>query len=109
MVESGYLVVLITAGSYEEAHKIADALVGQRKAACVNIVPQINSFFWWEDKIEEDKESLLLVKTRAELFPDVVNEVKRIHSYEVPEIIALPIVDGNPEYMAWLEKETEMK
>ena len=104
MAESGYLFVLITAGSYEEAHKIADVLVGRRKAACVNIVPQVDSFFWWEDK-----ESLLLVKTRAELFPEVVNEIKRIHSYEVPEIIALPIVDGNAEYMAWLEKETEMK
>jgi len=109
MAESGYLVVLITAGSYEEAHKIADVLVGRRKAACVNIVPQVNSFFWWEDKVEEDKESLLLVKTRAELFPEVVNEVKRIHGYDVPEIIALPIVDGNAEYMAWLERETEMK
>ena len=108
MAESGYIVVLITAGSYEEAHKIADALVGQRKAACVNIVLQVNSLFWWEGKIEEDRESLLLVKTRAELFPEVVNVVKGIHSYDVPEIIALPIVEGNPEYMAWLEKETEM-
>jgi periplasmic divalent cation tolerance protein len=108
MAESGYIVVLITAGSYEEARKIADALVGQRKAACVNIVTQVNSFFWWEDKIEEDRESLLLVKTRAELFPEVVNVVKAVHSYDVPEIIALPIVEGNPEYMAWLEKETEM-
>lgn len=108
MAESGYIVVLITAGSHEEAHRIADALVSQRKAACVNIVPQVNSLFWWEDKIEEDRESLLLVKTRAELFPEVVNVVKAVHSYEVPEIIALPIVEGNPEYLAWLEKETEM-
>ena len=107
MTEFGYIVVLITAGSYEEARKLADTLVGQRKAACVNIVPQVTSLFWWEDKIEEDKESLLLVKTRAELFPEVVNMVKGIHSYEVPEIIALPIVEGNPEYMAWLGKETE--
>lgn len=107
MAESGYVVVLITTGSYEEAHKIAEGLVGQRKAACVNIVPQVNSLFWWEDGIEEDRESLLLVKTRAELFPEVVDVVRAIHSYELPEIIALPIVEGNPEYLAWLGKETE--
>lgn len=109
MAESSYIVVLITAGSYEEAHKIAGALVGQRKAACVNVVPQVNSLFWWEDRIEEDRESLLLAKTRTELFPEVVNVVKAVHSYEVPEIIALPLVEGNPEYLAWLGKETEMK
>ena len=109
MAGSGYIVVLITAGSDEEAHEIADALVGQRKAACVNIVPQISSLFWWEDKIDEEKESLLLVKTRAELFREVVNVVQGIHSYEVPEIIALPLVEGNPEYLTWLGKETEMK
>ena len=106
MVESGYLVVLITAGSYEEAHKIADALVSQRRVACVNIVSDVNSLFWWQGKVEEAKESLLVVKTRAVLFPEIVKLVKGIHSYEVPEIIALPIVDGNADYLAWIDKET---
>ena len=109
MEKAGYLVILITAGSHDEARKIADALVSQRKAACVNIVPRVNSLFWWENKLEEDEESLLLVKTRAELFPEVMNLVREIHSYEVPEIIALPIIEGNPDYLAWLDKETGMR
>jgi len=106
MAKSGYVVVLITTSSYDEARKIADALVAQRKAACVNIVPGVNSLFRWKGKIEEAEESLMIVKTRAKLFPEVMNLVKSIHSYEVPEIIALPIVEGNPDYLAWLNEET---
>ena len=107
MAKPGYLVVFITTSSYEEARKIADALVSRRKAACVNIVPKVNSLFRWKGKIEEAEESLMVVKTRAKLFPDVVSTVKAIHSYEVPEIIALPIVEGNPDYLTWLKEETE--
>ncbi len=109
MAEFNYIVVLITVGSHEEAHKIAGALIGERKAACVNIVPQVNSIFRWEDKIEEDEERLLIVKTRAELFAEVVDLVKGIHSYEVAEIIALPIVEGNPDYLSWISEETEAR
>jgi len=109
MAESNYLVVLITVGSTDEAGKIGDALVSQRKAACVNIIPRISSVFRWEGKIEREQESLLLVKTRAELFPTVVDLVKRIHSYDVPEIIALPVVGGNEDYLAWLGEETQAK
>jgi periplasmic divalent cation tolerance protein len=106
MVKSGYVIVLITTSSYDEAHKIADALVVQRKAACVNIVPKVNSLFRWKGKIEEAEESLMVVKTRAKLFPEVMDLVKSIHSYEVPEVIALPILQGNPDYLAWLNEET---
>jgi periplasmic divalent cation tolerance protein len=106
MAKPAYLVVFITASSYEEARKIASALVDQKKAACVNIVPKVNSLFRWKGKIEEVEESLMVVKTRAELFPEVVSAVKSIHSYEVPEIIALPIVEGNPDYLTWLKEET---
>ena len=109
MAEFNYIVVLITVGSHEEAHKIAGALISERKAACVNIVPQVNSIFRWEDKIEEDEERLLVVKTRAELFAAVVDLVKGIHSYEVAEIIALPIVEGNPDYLSWISEETEAR
>ena len=109
MVDYNCIVVLITVGSQEEARNIADALVGQRKAACVNIVPQVNSIFRWEGGIEDDKESLLVIKSRAELFRDIVDLVKGIHSYEVPEIIALPIVDGNQEYLSWIGEETGAK
>ena len=107
MVEYEYIVVLITTGSQEEARRIGDALIAQRTAACVNIVSQISSLFWWEGKVEDDKESLLLVKTRAELFPEVVDTVKSVHSYDVPEVIALPIVKGSQDYLNWIGKETE--
>jgi periplasmic divalent cation tolerance protein len=106
MAKPAYLVVFITTSSYEEARKIADALVDLKKAACVNIVPKVSSLFRWKGKIEDVEESLMVVKTRAELFPDIVSTVKSIHSYEVPEIIALPIVEGNPDYLSWLKEET---
>jgi len=97
------IIVLITVGSEEEAHKIAELLVNEKKAACVNIVPEIDSIFWWEGKIDSAQESLLLVKTRASLFPEIVELVKRMHSYEVPEIIALPIIAGSEDYLKWLD------
>ena len=103
MKKTDRIVVLITAGSEEEAHKIAESLVNGKKAACVNIVPRVDSLFWWEDKLDSARESLLLVKTRASLFPEIVELVKRTHSYEVPEIIALPIIAGSEDYLKWLD------
>jgi periplasmic divalent cation tolerance protein len=97
------IIVLITAGSEEEAHKIAESLVKRKKAACVNIVPMVDSLFWWKDKLDSARESLLLVKTKASLFPEIVELVKRTHSYEVPEIIALPIIAGSEGYLKWLD------
>jgi len=97
------IIVLIIAGSEEEAHKIADLLVNEKKAACVNIVPGVDSLFWWEGKLDSARESLLLVKTKASLFPEIVEMVKRMHSYEVPEIIALPIIGGSEDYLKWLD------
>ena len=103
MKKTDRIVVLITAGSEEEAHKIAELLVNEKKAACVNILPGVDSLFWWEDKLESARESLLLVKTKASLFPEIVGLVKRTHSYEVPEIIALPIIAGSEDYLKWLD------
>ena len=97
------IIVLITAGSEEEAHKIAKLLVNEKKAACVNIVPGVDSLFHWKGKIDSARESLLLVKTRASLLSEIISLVKEIHSYEVPEIIALPIIDGSDEYLKWLD------
>ena len=96
------VVVLITAASEEEAHKIAELLVNEKKAACVNIVPLVDSLFRWKGEIESAHESLLLVKTRGSLLSEVISTVKQVHSYEVPEIIALPIIGGNREYLKWL-------
>ena len=103
MKKTDRIIVLITAGSEEEAHKIAELLVNEKKAACVNILPGVDSLFWWEDKLESARESLLLVKTKASLFPEIVELVKRTHSYEVPEIIALPIISGSEDYLKWLD------
>jgi periplasmic divalent cation tolerance protein len=101
--ETDKIVVLITTSSEEEARKIAELLVNGSKAACVNIVPRVDSLFWWKDKLESAQESLLLVKTKASLFPEVIRLVKEIHSYEVPEIIALPIIAGSEDYLKWLD------
>ena len=104
--DSKHIVIFITAPSNDEADKIADVLVGQRKAACVNIVPQVRSKFWWQGKIESEDEALLIVKTRSTLLDDVIGLVKANHSYEVPEVIALQISGGNEDYLNWLDEET---
>ena len=103
MKKTDRIIVLITAGSEEEAHRIAESLVKEKKAACVNIVPGVDSLFRWEGKLDSARESLLLVKTKASLFPEIVEMVKRMHSYEVPEIIALPIIGGSEDYLEWLD------
>lgn len=106
MPQSDYIVVHITASSVEEAQLIARVLLEQRLAACVNIVPQVNSHFWWQGKIDSAEESLLVVKTRASLLDDLIQSVREVHSNEVPEIIALPIIGGSKDYLDWLDKET---
>ena len=107
MKETGQVVVLITTATEEEAHRIAEMLLNQRKVACVNIVPRVDSLFRWQAKLDSPKESLLIIKTRASLLPEIIEMVKKAHSYEVPEIIALPIVGGNEDYLKWLDSEVE--
>ncbi len=104
MEQHNYIVVFITTRDAEEAEKIGKTLVKRRQAACVNIVPGAVSHYWWQGKIESGQESLLIVKTRASLFSDLVDTVKSLHSYEVPEIIAVPVVNGNPEYLKWIDE-----
>ena len=105
MTEAGWMVVLITTESEEEAHRIAERLLDQRKAACVNIVPRVSSLFWWEGKLDSAQESLLIVKTRASVFPELVELVRKVHSYQVPEIIALPVIAGNEDCLKWIDGE----
>jgi periplasmic divalent cation tolerance protein len=97
-----YIVVLITTDDAGEGRRIARALVEERKAACVNIVPGVESIFRWEGKPDEARESLLMVKTKASLLPEVTKLVKQMHSNEVPEIISLPITGGNEDYLRWI-------
>jgi periplasmic divalent cation tolerance protein len=95
-------IVLTTAGSEEEARKIARALVESRIAACVNIVPQIASVYRWQSKVEEAREWLLVVKTTAAAFGQVREAIAELHSYELPECICLIIEDGSPNYLQWI-------
>ena len=101
------VVIFITVGTDGEAKKIANLLLNQRKAACVNIVPKVSSFFWWQDKLDSAQESLLIVKTKASVLNEIVSLVKDLHSYEIPEIVALPIIGGNPDYLDWIGKEVK--
>jgi len=101
------IVVFITTATEEEARRIANLLLSQRKAACVNIVPMINSLFWWQDKLDSAQESLLIVKTKASVLNEIVSLVREIHSYDIPEIIALPIIGGNRDYLEWIDKEVK--
>jgi periplasmic divalent cation tolerance protein len=105
MDNTGHAVILVTAGSESEALRIRDALLSERRAACVSIVRDVNSVFWWQGKLESAQESLLVVKTRTSQIDEIVNLVKQNHSYTMPEVIALPIIGGNPEYLDWMERE----
>jgi periplasmic divalent cation tolerance protein len=105
--ETGKIVIFVTTGSEEEAYKIAGLLLTKRKVACVNIVPRVDSSFWWQGELDSARESLLIIKTRASLLPEVIELVKSVHSYEVPEIIALPIIGGNEDYLKWVDDEVK--
>lgn len=101
------IVVLITTDKKEEASKIADMLVSHRVAACVNIIPEVNSTFLWQGQTDSARELLLIIKSKASLLPQITELVKEVHSYEVPEIIALPIVGGNDDYLDWIDNEIQ--
>ncbi len=107
MEEFAYIVLFITTATTNEAQRISKVLLEQRKVACVNIVPRVSSLFWWENKLDSAHESLLIVKTKASLLNEVVRLVREIHSYDIPEIIALPIVGGNQDYLEWIGKEVK--
>ncbi len=107
MKEAENVVVFITTANEGEAHNIADLLLGRRKAACVSIVPRIDSLFWWQGELDSAQESLLIVKTKASLLPEIVNLVKGVHSYQVPEIVAVPIIGGNEDYLKWIDSEVQ--
>jgi periplasmic divalent cation tolerance protein len=99
-------IVLTTAGSEDEARKIAQHLVERRLAACVNIVPHIESIYRWQGKVESSREWLLVIKTTAEQFARVRDAIRELHSYDLPECIAVAIEDGSPEYLRWLADST---
>jgi periplasmic divalent cation tolerance protein len=97
----------ITASSRDEAKKIGRALVEARLAACANVLDGMESIYWWQGKLTEDREAVLIAKTRADLVPAAVAKVRTLHSYSVPCVVALPLLDGNPDYLGWLVAETK--
>jgi periplasmic divalent cation tolerance protein len=99
-------IVLTTAGSADEARKIAQALVERRLAACVNLVPQIESIYRWENKIERATEWILVIKTQASAFERLRDAIKELHSYRLPECVMLHVDAGSQEYLAWIEEST---
>lgn len=96
------IVVFMTAASGEEATRLADLLIGAHLAACVQILPEMESVYRWEGKIERQSEILLIAKTTTAKFAELEREVRALHSYETPEIVAVPIVAGSSPYLAWL-------
>lgn len=102
-----FIIVFITCANIKEAKNIASALVRAKLAACVNIVSNIQSIFWWEAKVDTVKETLLVIKTKKSLFKKLSAVVKSRHSYKVPEIVALPIVEGNKDYLDWISENTK--
>ena len=100
-----YIVVFITASSKKEARKIARGLLEEKLVACVNIIDEVESLFWWQGKIDSAKEALLVSKTKKELFNKLAKKVKSLHSYSVPEIISLPIISGNKDYLKWIKEK----
>ena len=100
------IVIFVIAGSTSEGERLAKALVETRLAACVNIVSPVKSVFRWQGKVCEEKEVLLVIKSARENLDQVVEQVKKLHTYEVPEIIALPILGGSEDYLNWLRDES---
>jgi periplasmic divalent cation tolerance protein len=101
------IIVLITTSTGDEAAKIGTALVDGHLAACVNIVPEVRSLFFWQGELNDERETLLICKSRMPLMKQIITRVKALHSYAVPEVIALPIVAGSEEYLDWVKETTK--
>jgi len=102
-LEGVYVIIMVTTATREEAETIACHLLEEKLIACANILDAVSSLFWWTGNIDRAKEHILLMKSRLDLFEKLSEEVKSLHSYEVPEILALPIAKGSQDYVEWLE------
>lgn len=99
--------VYITAETPEQARDIGRKLIENRMAACVNIIEGMTSMYWWQGRVDEGRETVLIAKTRAELVPRLTEHVKQWHSYECPCVVTLPVEDGNQDFLDWIEAQTE--
>lgn len=102
-----YCALLVTVPNSKLGKKISRALVEERLAACVNQVPGLGSTYWWRGKVVRDAEELLIIKTRKSLAKRVADRVKTLHTYQIPEVIALPVIGGHAPYLEWIRKETK--
>lgn len=98
-----YIVILVTSPNKKEARRIAGGLLKKRLAACVNIIDKAQSLFWWQGRLEKSSEALMVIKSKKEKFSAIAKLIKSMHSYDVPEIIALPIVAGEEKYLRWID------
>lgn len=98
-------VIYITVGNFDEAKTIGRKLLEERLVACVNLIDGMQSLYWWNDTLQEDREVVLIAKTTGARVPAVIERVKALHSYELPCIVSLPIAAGNPAFLDWIEKE----
>jgi len=101
------VMVYITAGDKQEAEKVGKALVESKTAACVNIVEGMQSMFWWNGGVEKDNEVVVVAKTKVGLVSELTEAVKSVHSYDCPCVVAIPVIDGNPEFLQWIQEETK--
>jgi len=101
-----YQICFVTTGNLANAQKIANLLVEKKLAACVSIIPQVKSIYWWQNKIEKTDEFLLIIKSRKNLYKDIIQLIKENHTYTVPEVIFMDIVNGNQEYLDWIGANT---
>ena len=99
-----YIIVFITVPDFEVGKRIGDILIEEKLAACVNITSEIKSIYLWKGDIEHDSEHLLIVKTRKDKFECLENRIKEIHPYEVPEIVAVPVISGSKDYLSWIDE-----
>ena len=104
---SEHVIVFITTRSVEEAKQIAEVLVGQQLAACVNIVPEILSIYYWQGKVEKDTEAKMIIKTKSSLLNQLTQTVKNMHSYDVCEVTVVPIISGNSDYLKWIDESVQ--
>ena len=104
---SDAVVILVTTPTIDEARKIGNALVEEKLIACANIIPQVESIFYWQDKVCNEKEALMVIKTKKKLIEKIIKRVKALHSYTVPEVIALPIIKGSKDYIKWVKEVTK--